>query len=63
MSNSRLKILFGFIVLIGLLLLAVLIARGNVSEQSSFGLEGVINVLALIAGAFCGWAFGSKADE
>ena len=60
-----LKMVFGFLVLSMLAILAALIALGKVELQTSFGLEGILGALGVLAGGFSQWAFGEvqKADK
>lgn len=62
MSDDRLKMWFGFAMMVGLLILAAAIALGKVEEKSSFGLNQVLGGLLVMAGAFSQWAF-SKGKE
>ena len=52
-----LKMVFGFLLLSMLAILAGLIALGKVHQESSFGLEGIIGGLTALAGGFVNWAF------
>jgi hypothetical protein len=57
------KMLFGFLLLLLLALLAGVIAISKVEEQTSHGLIPVITALATLAGGFAQWAFRSDKDE
>lgn len=59
-TNDQLKMIFGFILLLSLIVLIVIIALGKVEEQSSHGLMPLITTLSTLGGAFGNWAFGSK---
>lgn len=54
------KMLFGFLLLAMLAVLAGLIALGKVHQESSFGLEGIIGGLTALAGGFVNWAFTTE---
>lgn len=60
MSDERLKMIFGFCVLIELGILAVIIGIGTVRMETSYGLNIILGSLATLAGGFAQWAFGSK---
>ena len=51
------KMMFGFLVLLTLVVLAAVIALGKVEMSTSFGLEGIIGALSVLAGGFAQWAF------
>ena len=59
-SLPRLKMLFGFLLLVLLSILAALIALGKVEQQSSFGLSQILGGLLVLSGAFAHWAFGDS---
>ena len=58
-SDARLEIilgfLFGFTILLVYGILAVCIGMGNVKEDTSFGLQYVLQGLAALGGGFTGW--------
>ncbi len=56
------RMMFGFGVLLVIASLALLIALGNVRQESSYGLEIVLGGLTTLSGAFAQWAFG-KIDK
>jgi hypothetical protein len=58
-----LKMVFGFMLLIALVVLAALIAMGRVEQTSSYGLEGIIGGLTALAGGFVNWAFTVGKDK
>jgi hypothetical protein len=58
-----LKIVFGYLVLLTLVILAGVIALGKVEEHTSFGLAGIIGALSVLAGGFAQWAFGSDKTQ
>jgi cadmium resistance protein CadD (predicted permease) len=49
--------LFGFLLLLLLALLAGVVAIGNVKPETSHGLLELIGILAVLAGAWSQWAF------
>lgn len=58
------KMVYGFLVLLTLVALATVIALGKVEMKTSFGLEGIISALGVLAGMFAQWAFApTKKDE
>lgn len=59
MTDERLKIVFGFAILGGLLVLCAVIALGKVREDTSFGLREIITGLLMLSAGFANWAFGS----
>lgn len=59
MSDDRLKMIFGFVMLIALVVLAGVIALGKVEQETSYGLDYVLGALSVMAGGFVQWAFGS----
>jgi hypothetical protein len=61
--TDRLKMIFGFVLLIGLLLLAGIFAMGKIEENTSFGLMPVVTTLSTLAGLFGGWAFREKRPD
>ncbi len=56
------RMMFGFGVLLAIMILALIIALGKVEQQSSYGLEIVLGMLGPLAGGFGQWAF-SKAND
>ncbi len=54
---------FGLILLLALVILAGILALGNVDEKSSYGLDRVLMLLGVLGGAYGNWAFGSRHDE
>jgi hypothetical protein len=55
---ARLKMVFGFILIISLIGLAATIALRSVTEAESHGLMPLVTALATLAGGFSNWAFG-----
>lgn len=51
------RMIFGFILLGLVALLAAVIALGKVHQESSYGLDIVLGSLATLAGGFAQWAF------
>lgn len=60
MGEDRLKVLFGFALLVLLAILACIVALGKVEMQTSYGLNIILGSLATLAGGFANWAFGRK---
>jgi hypothetical protein len=56
----KLKMIFGFALLIVIAALAAAIALGKVEEKSSFGLQFLLGALSVLSGSFANWAFGSS---
>ena len=63
MSDSRLRMIFGFSILLSLTVLAAIIALGKIEQATSHGLEIVLGALAVLSGGFAQWAFGAKQGE
>ena len=55
---DRLKMIFGFMLLVLLAVLAGVIALGKVEEKTSYGLQFILGALSVLAGGFANWAFG-----
>jgi hypothetical protein len=62
MSIVRLKMLFGFLLLVLLTVLAAIIALGSVKQDTSHGLDQILGGLLVLAGGFAHWAFGDTKD-
>jgi hypothetical protein len=60
LTMSRLKMAWGFLLLIGILSLCARIALGHVEQQTSYGLTDIIGILAVLAGQWANWAFGES---
>lgn len=60
MSLERLKMIFGFSLLVIIAALAGIIAIGHVQQATSYGLEFLLGALSAMAGGFVQWAFGSN---
>jgi hypothetical protein len=54
---NKLRMIFGFVVFVGLLVLAIAIALGDVQEKTSFGLMGLITIFSNILLDFSRWVF------
>jgi len=63
MNDFRLKMIFGYLVLVVLAVIALIIALGRVSQDTSYGLEIVLGALAVLSGGFAQWAFGPSAKS
>ncbi len=57
---SKLKMLFGFLLLICISTLAAMIALGHVHQDTSYGLPEILGGLLALAGGFSNWAFGES---
>lgn len=57
------RMLFGFLLLVLLCILAGVIAIGHVEEKTSYGLQYILGALAVLAGGFAQWAFGKSEDS
>lgn len=53
-----LKVVFGFLLLIALAILAAIIAIGKVEQNTSYGLDYILGGLTVMCGGFVQWAFG-----
>jgi hypothetical protein len=51
--------IFGFLLLLLLAVLAGTIALGKVQQDTSFGLQDILGGLLVLAGGFAHWAFGT----
>jgi len=63
LSDFRLKMTFGFLLLFLLAVLAGIIAVGKVEQETSFGLQYILGGLTALAGGFAHWAFGADHDK
>ena len=54
------KMMFGFMLLLCIALLAGIIAIGHVHQESSYGLPEILGGLLALAGGFANWAFGES---
>lgn len=63
MTDSRLKIIFGFSILVVLAVLAAIVGLGTVRMETSYGLNIILGSLATLAGGFAQWAFGSSPES
>jgi hypothetical protein len=52
-----LKVLFGFLLVVILAILAAIIALGKVDAATSFGLDIILGGLMVLCGGFAQWAF------
>jgi hypothetical protein len=60
---DKLKMIFGFILLVGLLALAAGFGFGHIEEKTSYGLMPIVTTLSTLAGLFGGWAFREKRSD
>ena len=58
-----LKVLFGFLLVVTLAILACIIALGHVEAATSFGLDIILGGLMVLAGGFAQWAFRVPNDK
>lgn len=59
-----LKVLFGFLMLLVLAVLAAIMALGRIEATTSYGLNIILGGLLTLAGGFAQWAFaGGKPNE
>jgi hypothetical protein len=63
MTDARLKMWFGFALLVILAILAALVALGKVEESSSYGLSQILGGLLVLAGGFAQWAFHTRMTD
>jgi hypothetical protein len=56
-SGERLRLIFGYATLVIIAGIAVMIAVGEVKQESSYGLEPILVALTSVAASFCNWAF------
>jgi hypothetical protein len=63
MSEFRLKMIFGFSILLVLAVLASVVALGKVEQQTSHGLDIVLSALGVLAGGFAQWAFTHHEEQ
>ena len=57
MNLQLLKMIFGFLLLVLLAVLAAIIALGEVRADTSHGLNEILGGLLVLAGGFAHWAF------
>jgi hypothetical protein len=58
-----LKVLFGYLLVLTLAVLACIIALGKVEAASSFGLDIILGGLMVLSGGFANWCFKVSKDE
>jgi hypothetical protein len=59
-----LKVIFGFVIVLVLALLAMIIALSKVHAVESYGLDIILGGLLTLSGGFAGWAFrGGRQEE
>lgn len=59
-SLSQWKMLWGYILLLGIFAVLSRIALGKVEQATSYGLDSIIGILAVLAGQWANWAFGES---
>ena len=57
-----LKMIFGYLLLVLLAILATTIALGKVEQSTSHGLDQILGGLLVLSGGFAHWAFGETAE-
>lgn len=62
MSDDRLKLLFGFTLVVLVIILGAIIAIGKVQQETSFGLRDIIALLGPVIGFWSQWAFSAKRE-
>ena len=54
------KMIFGFVLMVLIIILAGVIAIGHVTQEGSYGLQDLLGGLLVMAGGWTHWAFSSK---
>ena len=60
LTMAQAKMLFGFLLLFCIAVLASIIAIGHVRQETSYGLDMILGGLLALAGGFSNWAFGES---
>jgi hypothetical protein len=60
---DKLKMIYGLILLVSLVVLAGTFGFGRIEEKTSYGLMPIITTLSTLAGLFGGWAFREKRPD
>lgn len=63
MSEERLKLAFGFVVVSFILILGVIIIFAKVQQETAHGLQDVIDILGPVLGMWAQWAFSARREE
>lgn len=63
MNQINPRMLFGFGVLFFTAVLALIIALGEVRQETSYGLNVVLGSLSTMSGMFAQWAFGQNSKD
>lgn len=63
MSLDRLKLFFGFMLLVILAALVCIIALGKVAKETSYGLDGLMTGLLLLTQQWASWCFGKSRER
>lgn len=63
MKSDAWRIVYGYLLLGGICVLAARIALGVVEEKSSYGLSPLLIILTLLADRWASWAFPRKGDN
>jgi len=59
-TMAQAKMVFGFLLLFCIAVLAAVIAIGHVRQETSYGLPEILGGLLALAGGFANWAFGES---
>ena len=62
-SLTTWKMIYGIVLLASLVGLAIMLAIGEIKEESSFGLREIILALALLSQNFSSWAFNAAKEN
>lgn len=62
MSDERLRLIFGFMLLAIVGALCVVIGLGKVTQENSYGLDSLMGCLTTLSGGFAVYAF-TKGDK
>lgn len=63
MSDYRIKLWFGYMLVAVVAVLAGLVAWGKVDEKTSFGLRELILILGMLASMWAQWAFSGTREK
>lgn len=64
MTDDRLKMIFGYVLVAVIVTLGLALGLGKVEEKTSFGLRELILILGMLASQWAQWAFsGSRGKQ
>lgn len=63
MTDDRLKMYFGFALLLSVVMLCAIVAMCKVDQQTSYGLDSLMGCLTTLAGGFSVWCFTTKGKD